>query len=172
MSELLEGEKISLRLVEKDELGKLHEWLTDPTFTGTLEPFPQMTQKELEKTFRELQDEQWWWIRRKGGLFAGFLSNRLRDGHQELEFLIEPEARRQGYATEAVHITVDYLFTNHDIVRIQAKTHPENTPAIRVLEKNGFIREGILRKSVFSMGSWRDSILFSITRDDWTTNNG
>ena len=166
MSELLEGEKISLRLVEKDEIEKLHSWLTDPTFTGTQEPFPQMTHKELEKTFRELQNEQWWWIRHKGGLFAGFLSNRLRDGHQELEFLIEPEARRQGYATEAVHIIVDYLFANHDIVRIQAKTHPENTPAIRVLEKNGFIREGILRKSVFSMGSWRDSILFSIIRDD------
>jgi len=53
---LLEGEKVSLKLVKKEGLGKLHDWLTDPTFTGTLEPFPQVTLKEIEKTFRGLHD--------------------------------------------------------------------------------------------------------------------
>lgn len=150
---MLEGEKVLLRLIEKERIENLHDRLTNPKFTGTIEPFPQMTQKELEKTFRELQDEQWWWITYRGGLLGGFLSNRLKDGHQELKFLVDPEHRKKGYATEAVQIIVDYLFMNLSIVRIQAETHPENTPAIRVLEKNGFIREGTLRKSVFSMGN-------------------
>jgi len=127
-----------------------------------------MTQKEIEKTFRDLHNEQWWSIRAKNSSWIGFLSNHLRDGHQELKFLIDPESRKQGYATEAVQIIIDYLFTSHDIVRIQAETHPENTPAISVLEKNGFTHEGVLRKSIFSAGTWRDSILFSIIREDWT----
>lgn len=168
MNDLLEGEKVSLKLIEKDGLGKLHDWLTDPTFTGTLEPFPQITMKEIEKTFRDQHNEQWWRIHAKHSLWIGFLSNRLRDGHQEIKFLIDPESRRQGYATEAVQIITDYLFTSQDIVRIQAETHPQNTPAIKVLEKNGFTREGVLRKNVFTMGAWRDSLLFSIIRDEWT----
>jgi RimJ/RimL family protein N-acetyltransferase len=168
VNDLLEGEKVSLKLVEKEGLGKLHDWLTDPTFTGTLEPFPQVTLKEIEKTFRGLHDELWWWIRAKNDLWIGFLSNRLRDGQQEIKFLIDPESRRQGYATEAVKIITNYLFTSQDIVRIQAETHPQNTPAINVLEKNGFTREGVLRKNVFTRGAWRDSLLFSVIRDEWT----
>ena len=165
---MIEGEKVSLHLIEKDGVGSLHLWLTDPTFTGTLEPFPQMTKNELEKTFKDLNNEQWWWIRTQNSAYTGYLSNRLRDGHQEINFLIDPEARKQGYATEAVHVIIDYLFTSYDIVRIQAETHPENTAAIRVLDKNGFTQEGVLRKNVFTMGAWRDSLLFSILRDEWT----
>ena len=96
MNDLIEGEKISLHLVEKDGVGSLHRWLTDPNFTGTLEPFPQMTQNELEKTFKNLQEEQWWWIKSPHSHYTGYLSNRLRDGHQEITFLIDPEARKQG----------------------------------------------------------------------------
>jgi len=165
---MLEGETVSLKLIEKDGLMKLHDWLTDPTFTGTLEPFPQMTLKELEKTFRDQRDELWWWIRAKQGSWIGYLSNRLRDGHPEIKFLIEPESRRQGYATEAVKIITDYIFTSQDLVRIQAETHPQNVPAIKVLEKNGFTREGVLRKNEFTRGAWRDSLRFSIIRDEWT----
>jgi len=91
--------------------------------------------------------------RAKHSLWIGFLSNRLRDGHQEIKFLIDPESRRQGYATEAVQIITNYLFTSQDIVRIQEETHPQNTPAINVLEKNGFTCEGVLRKNVFTRGA-------------------
>ena len=78
-----------------------------------------------------------------------------------------PEEKGKGYATEAVRIIVDNLFLSHDIVRIQAETHPENTAHQRALESNGFTHEAIIRKSLFSRGAWRDSVLYSILREDW-----
>ena len=69
---------------------------------------------------------------------------------------------------QAVTLIVDHLFLNHDIIRIQAETHPENTPAQKVLEKNGFTLEATLRKHTFSGGTWRDSALYSLLREEWT----
>ena len=87
---------------------------------------------------------------------------------QEIKFYIDLEERGIRYATEAVTLIVDHLFRNHDIVRIQAETHLENTPAQKVLEKNGFTREATIRKNTFSGGTWRDSTLYSLLREKWT----
>jgi RimJ/RimL family protein N-acetyltransferase len=164
---LLQGEKVKLRLIEKEEIMYLMNWLNDPKFIGEYEPFTPTTQRRLERTYDKLEGEQWWLIDEDHGR-KGILINRLKDGHQEIKFFIDPEERRNGYATEAVTLIVDHLFLNHDIIRIQAETHPENTPAHKVLEKNGFTREATIRKNTFSGGIWRDSTIFSLLREEWT----
>ncbi len=167
VSNLLQGEKVKLRLIEKEEIMYLMNWLNDPKFIGEYEHFTPTTQRKLEKTYDRLEHEQWWFIYEDLSR-VGFLSNRLKDGHQEIKFFIDPEERGNGYATEAVTLIVDHLFLNHDIIRIQAETHPENTPAHKVLEKNGFTREATIRKNTFSGGTWRDSTIYSLLREEWT----
>jgi RimJ/RimL family protein N-acetyltransferase len=66
-----------------------------------------------------------------------------------------------------VQIIVDYLFLHMDIVRVQAETHPDNIASRRVLEKAGFRAEGIIRKSFFSRGVYRDTSMHSILREEW-----
>ena len=164
---MLQGEKVKLTLIERDGLEYLQDWLNDPEFIGEYEPFTPTTQRKLERTFDKLEHEQWWLIDEDIPRI-GFLTNRLKDGHQEIKFFIEPEERGKGYATEAVTLIVDHLFLNHDIIRIQAETHPENTPAQKVLEKNGFTHEATIRKNTFSGGTWRDTALYSLLREEWT----
>jgi RimJ/RimL family protein N-acetyltransferase len=62
---------------------------------------------------------------------------------------------------------VDYLFLSKDVIRIQAHTSAENMVSQKVLQKAGFRKEGIIRKSVFSKGEWRDRALYSILREEW-----
>lgn len=62
---------------------------------------------------------------------------------------------------------VDYLFLSKSIIRIQAEIHPDNIGSQRVLEKAGFVKEGILRKCFFSRGEWRDTAIFSVLREEW-----
>jgi RimJ/RimL family protein N-acetyltransferase len=62
---------------------------------------------------------------------------------------------------------VDYLFLSKDVVRVQAHTDVRNVASQRVLEKIGFKKEGVVRKSSFVRGEWRDSCLFSILREEW-----
>ena len=78
-----------------------------------------------------------------------------------------PTDRRKGYASEAIRIMVDYLFLSKDIIRIQAKVDPENLASWKALEKTGFTREGILRKTFYCRGEWRDDCMYSILREEW-----
>jgi len=83
-------------------------------------------------------------------------------------YAVLPDERGKGYGSEAIEIIVDHLFLAKNIVRIQAETNPQNAASQRVLEKAGFKKEGIIRKSFFSRGVWRDTALFSILREEWS----
>lgn len=52
-------------------------------------------------------------------------------------------------------------------MRIQAQTNPRNIQSQKVLEKAGFKKEDLIRKSAFIRGEWRDVILYSILREKW-----
>jgi len=43
----------------------------------------------------------------------------------------------------------------------------DNLASQRVLEKAGFTKEGIFRKSAFIMGVWQDGVLYSVLREEW-----
>ncbi|CAG9614846.1 hypothetical protein BACCIP111899_04079 [Bacillus rhizoplanae] len=59
---------------------------------------------------------------------------------------------RKGIASEAVNTVVKYLFENVHINRIQAEVMPENDISKKVLLKNGFIKEGLLRQATLWSG--------------------
>ena len=71
--------------------------------------------------------------------------------------------------TEAVGLLVNYLFSSKNIERIAADADVENFGSQKVLEKNGFKREGILRKHGFVKGVFRDDVQYSLIREDWKT---
>lgn len=52
-----------------------------------------------------------------------------------------------GIATEAVNLLVKFLFEEAAINRIQAEVMPLNEPSKKVLLKNGFLKEGLLRQA-------------------------
>jgi ribosomal-protein-alanine N-acetyltransferase len=145
---LLEGNNVNLRIIEREDLPVLHEWDNNPKFRGEYAPPKQGTQAELERLFDNLQDSQWFFIEKKDGAKVGFIAHFLRAGEIELGYNIVPTERRKGYASEAIAIMVDYLFLSKDTISIQAKVDPENTASWKALEKNGFKREGILRKNL------------------------
>jgi RimJ/RimL family protein N-acetyltransferase len=85
----------------------------------------------------------------------------------EIGYALLPSQRGKGYCTEAVKIMVDYLFLSKEMARIQAHIHPGNIASQKVVEKNGFKKEGTIRKCFFSKGEWRDMLLYSILREEW-----
>jgi RimJ/RimL family protein N-acetyltransferase len=78
-----------------------------------------------------------------------------------------PEARGRGLGTEAMRLTVDWLFANTDTNRVEATPEGGNEAAVRSLTKVGFVREGVVRGALYRADRWRDLVLYSITRDEW-----
>jgi RimJ/RimL family protein N-acetyltransferase len=77
-----------------------------------------------------------------------------------------PDARGQGYGTEAQRLIAEVLFDHYDIERIEASTDVDNIAEQRSLEKAGFTREGILRRAQFRAGAHHDLVGYSIVRSD------
>ena len=73
----------------------------------------------------------------------------------------------KGYGTEMLSALVDWIFTNTIINRIHAGVAVPHIASIKVLKKNGFIKEGILRENMIFDNKTYDSVLYSILRKDW-----
>jgi ribosomal-protein-alanine N-acetyltransferase len=73
----------------------------------------------------------------------------------------------KGIASEAVKAMVDYLFFTVGVNRIQGFVMPENKRSQRVLEKNNFLKEGILRQSQYWKGiGIVDLTVYSLLQSD------
>jgi RimJ/RimL family protein N-acetyltransferase len=166
---LLEGKNVNLRVMEKEDLLLLTEWLNTPEFSGEFMWFPQQQSKaEREKEYDNPQHEiKEFVIEKKDGTKIGWMGHFLSGGLLEIFYYLLPSERGKGYGTEATIIMVDYLFLSKDIVRVQARTDVRNEGSQKILAKVGFKKEGVIRKSLFTRGEWRDFYLYSILREEW-----
>jgi ribosomal-protein-alanine N-acetyltransferase len=164
---LLEGKLVNLRIMEREDLSILLKWDNNPEFMGEYEPLRQETKMESEKTYDNLKDAQWFFVEKKDGTKIGYIAHFLASGEIELGYFTVPSERSRGYVSEAIRMMVDYLFLSKDAVRIQAKADPENIASWKALEKAGFKREGILRKTFYCRGKWRDDCMYGIPREEW-----
>jgi ribosomal-protein-alanine N-acetyltransferase len=67
----------------------------------------------------------------------------------------------KGIMTQAVKSMTSYAIRNLKLHRIFAEPYSTNPASVRVLEKAGFICEGILRSNVFKDGNVLDQFLYS-----------
>ncbi|MEC0372845.1 GNAT family N-acetyltransferase [Paenibacillus chibensis] len=74
----------------------------------------------------------------------------------------------KGIATEALKILLNFLFMDVNVNRIQAEVMPLNENSKKVLLKNGFIKEGMLRQATLWSGKGIVDIeIYSILREDY-----
>jgi RimJ/RimL family protein N-acetyltransferase len=82
----------------------------------------------------------------------------------ELGYWLFVEARGRGVATRAVQGLSDHALA-HGIWRVEAHVRVGNTASERVLERAGFVREGVKRKFLRHGGDRVDAGLFVLVAD-------
>ena len=73
-----------------------------------------------------------------------------------------------GIMTAAIRNLIAYLFATHKLHRIYAEPYLTNPASARVLEKAGFICEGILKGNAFKNGLVLDQWLYAIVNGENT----
>jgi RimJ/RimL family protein N-acetyltransferase len=71
----------------------------------------------------------------------------------------------RGIVPAALRELTRYAFAQHPLTRIFALPFTTNAASIRVLEKVGYVREGVLRRAVIKDGQVLDSALYAIYDD-------
>ena len=69
----------------------------------------------------------------------------------------------RGFMTEALRAANGFMFGTMRLHRIMANYRPDNARSARVLERLGFVKEGLARDYLFIDGAWRDHVLTSLT---------
>ena len=83
----------------------------------------------------------------------------------ELGYWLAPAVWGRGVMTRAVREICKEVFETTDIVRIFAEPFSVNAASCRVLEKNGFAKEGVKKKSVFKNGEFYDSAMYALVKE-------
>jgi ribosomal-protein-alanine N-acetyltransferase len=73
----------------------------------------------------------------------------------------------RGIATEALTLVTSHAFQSLNILRLFALPFAQNAGSIRVLEKAGYAREGILRASSVKYGEPRDQLIYARINPNW-----
>ena len=69
--------------------------------------------------------------------------------------------------SEALKATVCFAFESLELNRLYAYHMIRNPGSGKVLQKNGFVREGVLRQRVRKWGVFEDVALWAILKEDW-----
>lgn len=82
----------------------------------------------------------------------------------ELGYMVLPAHSGKGYASEAIGAVTAHAFVELGFHSIEAVVDPANTGSIKVLERNGFVKEGHFRENCLHNGAFLDSAVYSLLR--------
>lgn len=114
---------------------------------------------------------QWGIARREdGGIIGTTTIFQIDHEHRrgEIGFAIGRDHWGHGYASEAVTLLIRFAFEQLDLHRLEADPDPQNLGSIRVLERQGFKREGLLRERYFLDGEPQDAEYYGLLRREWS----
>ena len=74
-----------------------------------------------------------------------------------------PSFRSRGIGTSLIRTTLDEA-RHKGLVRVELTVHADNETAIRLYNKVGFLKEGLMRDAVCIDGRYVDSILMALVR--------
>ncbi|TIX06559.1 MAG: GNAT family N-acetyltransferase, partial [Mesorhizobium sp.] len=104
-----------------------------------------------------------------GKLVGGITLGNIRHGVAQsghIGYWIGERYSGRGLMTDAVKVVTRFAFDTLRLHRIEAACIPDNARSIRVLEKAGFRREGLLRSYLRINGIWQDHYLYARIEDD------
>ncbi|WP_255196138.1 GNAT family N-acetyltransferase [Halorarius litoreus] len=169
----LEGDRLTLRTVEPEDVPFLHRWSNDPAMRrATGEQNVPLTLAQEEANYQEFvaDDTQVVLLVCRETTPVGAVE-LLELDHEadafELAYWLVPDAREAGYAREAVSLLLEYAFDELAAHRIHAEVFAFNDHSAAFLARLGFTEEGRLRESHFADGERCDTLVFGLLEPEW-----
>jgi len=99
--------------------------------------------------------------------FALFMPMSPKNRNAVFGVSINPTFWSRGYGSEVTRFMVNYAFVGLGVHRVSLNVYQENTRAIELYKRLGFVEEGRIRKSKWIDGGWQDDICMGILEDEW-----
>ena len=84
-----------------------------------------------------------------------------------LAYWVRSSQRGRGIAARAANLVTRFGFENLGLLRVEVVVSVENQASLRVAEKLGAYKEGILRNRIFVGGQIGEAVMFSLVPGDF-----
>lgn len=164
-------------------------WLTETDVDGLYAVFsdrqmmrfwssPAMTERaEAEDFLRRIHEGfggkslfQWGVERKEDGQVIGTCTLFHLDpanAKAELGYCLGSSYWGKGYMIEALTALLDFAFATLTLRRLEADVDPRNENSLRILDKLGFQREGLLRERWNVAGEIQDTVFCGLLAKEW-----
>jgi [ribosomal protein S5]-alanine N-acetyltransferase len=172
---ILETERLVLRAPCRSDADRLlAAWSDDETmrYFGTE---PLSTRREAREELRAFREQtvlgegiRWILTERGRGEYVGdvgYFDFAPEHARAEIGFLLAKPLWGRGFMSEALAAVLEYGFAVKNLHRVEALVDPRNCACLRLLERSGFQREGILRDYEFERDAFVDLALLSRLND-------
>lgn len=163
--------RLILRKLTPEDVPALSKWMPDPILykywgksAGKADRNPALLFEKEEKPTKSLHlgiysREHQAVI---GEIWVYLIEN---DRMAKVAFRIGENFKNKGYATEALSAVVDFCFKSTELKRLWSDVDVRNIASCRVMEKCGFLREGLIRQGKM-VSSWCDYYIYGLLRSD------
>ena len=172
----LSGQKISFRPYESNDAELIFKWFNDPVvthymFTGQRPKTVEQIRLLIEKSVNEDENVIFVVSDKKTNRPIGLVGlYEIDSATRKAEMRIIIGNRKywgKGYGTEITELINYYGFDRLNLNRIYLGVTHENKGAIRVYEKAGYKREGVLKEDIYRNSRYYDSVRMGLLRDDY-----
>lgn len=176
------SERLTYRLITAQDIGAVHELhsfkeVDEFNALGipkNEEETERVLQNWITENVKEERSNKTYAIESRAQEFIGVFGikfSNIKYNKAEVWFKLNPQFWNKGYATEALSHFVNRCFQTHKLHRIEAGCAVANHASKKVLEKCGFIVEGIQRKNLPLQSGWSDNYEFGMLEDEWFKKN-
>lgn len=169
---LLDTDKLYLRQVTLNDAPEIFFLRSDERMMQYLDRAPAASLQEAEQFIQQINslektnDAITWAITLKEApkLLGTICFWNIQKQHYraELGYALHPDYQGKGLMQEALTIILEYGFRVLNLHSVEANVNPNNVASIKLLERNGFVREAYYRENYFFDGNFLDSAIYSL----------
>ncbi|MDF2152926.1 spermidine N1-acetyltransferase [Vibrio sp. CAU 1672] len=156
------SDRLKIRALERSDLRFIHNLNNNRSIMNYWFEEPYESYDELEELYQKhIHDdaERRFVVENSAGDLIGLVELiEINYIHRSAEFqiIIAPAYQGQGYAMEMVHRALDYSFSILNLHKVYLLVSLDNSKAIHLYKKCGFIEEGHLVAEYFINGTYHD----------------
>jgi len=124
----------------------------------------------IHRQFADKSGFQWGVERKDDGELLGtctLFNIHVANMRAEIGYCLRSAHWGQGYMGEALSALLDHAFGVLKLRRLEADVDPKNAGSLRILDRMGFQREGLLRERWNVGGEIQDSVLLGLLAREW-----
>ena len=172
----LSGNRVDLCVLDPQADMSIYEsWINDQGTTRYLMagkyPLTQKGIRQFIKQFRNSKEIFLGIFLKKDHHYVGNIALRLideRNRSADIGLMIgDADSRGQGFGAEALRLIVEHAFFCLNFHRVMAGIVESNAPSVRLFERLGFQKEGMLREYFYVDGKYENFLLYGLLRPEY-----